>query len=108
MHTILCDLASLVSPTTQLSALETLHLNANRLCNPLPLPPSLAAASASGGFKVLRRLILNGTNLKGWSALQPFTGVFPNLEELYLAENNFSDILASTSSSGRKVSGFER
>mmetsp|Transcript_5190 Transcript_5190/g.10972 ORF Transcript_5190/g.10972 Transcript_5190/m.10972 type:complete len:641 (+) Transcript_5190:181-2103(+) len=92
---------------SQLSALETLHLNANRLCNPLPLPPSLAAASASGGFKVLRRLILNGTNLKGWSALQPFTGVFPNLEELYLAENNFSDILASTSSSGRKVSGFE-
>ena len=95
----------------QLKSLEALHLSANKLNNPEPLPASLSDSISSGGFPKLRRLILNSINLEGWSALSSFPLLFPNLEELYLANNDLSDLDAATfskgSSGGAKGAGFE-
>ncbi len=72
----------------QLKNLETLHLNANHLGNiPDPLPQSMGSP-----FPSLRVLVLNSTKLTTWSITESFPSLFPNLEELYMAGNDFSDI----------------
>ncbi|GMI05375.1 hypothetical protein TrLO_g7653 [Triparma laevis f. longispina] len=90
----------------QLSALEMLHLNANRLGNPEPLPETFKNAIGGGGYRNLKRLVLNSINMKSWGPVSGFTDVFPNLEELYLASNDLSDISTCTSSTNNKVTGF--
>ena len=92
----------------QLEGLEALHLNSNRLMNPVPLPPTLERAASTGGFTSLTRLVLNKTGIKGWEALAILGDVFPALSELYVAQNDLSDVDIVATSSGGRVGGFSK
>lgn len=40
----------------------------------------------------LRRLAMNATGASGWSNIERLGTMFPNLEELYLADNDMRDL----------------
>lgn len=58
---------------------------------------------SSGCFQSLRVLALNGCGLRSWREVLLLERYLPNIEELYLAANDFSDLNSSmeTGASGK-------
>lgn len=106
-HVISLDLkANLLSEWTEIACiskalpkLQTLAIAQNRLI-PMSIP---AQMSIQGAFPVLRCLVINSCGLQSWQQIQILEAHMPMLEELYAADNNFSDLCEIA---GEKVRGF--
>lgn len=78
--------------TSQLPSLTTLLLHGNHL---EPFSEEALSSLPMGCLDGLRVLALNGCHLTSWMEICSLKSRLPNLEELYLAANQFSDITES-------------
>eukprot|EP01041_Mallomonas_annulata_P001141 gene1141-2208_t len=79
----------------QMPILDTLLLQSNRM---QPLTLNVLESFPTHAFHNLRVLALNHCSLRSYTEIQALQGILPNIEELYLAGNNFQDIPLYTSS----------
>jgi Leucine-rich repeat (LRR) protein len=81
--------AEVFSIGDQMPLLQTLLLHGNKL---QPLTDSLLPSLSSQSFKALRVLALNSCGLQSWAGIQLLDAFMPSLQELYLADNDLSDL----------------
>eukprot|EP00520_Triparma_pacifica_P017840 CAMPEP_0118652108 /NCGR_PEP_ID=MMETSP0785-20121206/11140_1 /TAXON_ID=91992 /ORGANISM="Bolidomonas pacifica, Strain CCMP 1866" /LENGTH=589 /DNA_ID=CAMNT_0006544599 /DNA_START=78 /DNA_END=1845 /DNA_ORIENTATION=+ len=90
---MLWDWEEVMKIMCEIPNLEAVHLNGNRLRNPSdPKPQTMEKKTGEGGFTNLKRLVINKTGIKGWNAVEALGAVFPNLTELYCADNDLADV----------------
>ncbi|CAM9383954.1 unnamed protein product [Chrysoparadoxa australica] len=95
---LLSSWVDVCSIAQQLPLLEVLNLTGNKLraMAPNSIPPAMSPLT----YPKLRTLVLNSCSLKGFSQVAQLVPNMPQLKELYLADNDLSDLEMCSSLEG--------